>query len=183
MALPVIQSQSGTTDRTPGRIVISQKSVYNAPKWQFLPKSADHLQPQTSSRDVPIVPDHWDQLPVFWGCGQTPPTFTPPLMWPTSVSVTSKHFADAYMRHSQHADHFSLRVAQYNAPVFALANYAAWCPQRMIVNANNLARNVRSIEPSIVQTSPKVSATWVTSIPVSSAAVLSGLTGIHHSIG
>ena len=50
-------------------------------------------------------------LTVFSGCGQIPPTSTPPLMWPTSVSVGSRNFADAFMRHTQHSYHLPLRIA------------------------------------------------------------------------
>ena len=52
--------------------------------------SADHPQTQTRSQDETVAPDYIDQMSVFSGSGQTPPTSTPLPMWPTSVSVASQ---------------------------------------------------------------------------------------------
>ena len=71
-------------------------------------------------------------------------------------------------------------------PAFALANYAARCPQRMIENAKLFCKkHIVLNRQSARQTSPKVAATWMTSIPmipVSPDTVLSALTIIHHSL-
>ena len=74
-----------------------------------------------------------NQLYVFSDCGETSLTSTPPL---TSVSVGSENFASLCIFAE---DSLQPTILQYT-PVFVVANYAAWCPQRMIENAKWLSK-------------------------------------------
>ena len=72
---------------------------------------------------------------VFSGFAQNLPTSTPPLMWPTTVSVALQTFADTSLQHTQHSCDFSLRKAlsrqSYNMHHYLLfPNCTAWCHQR-----------------------------------------------------
>ena len=83
---PLILNLSRVHVGTPNPIASLQKPIYNAPNWQHPPRSADDLYAQTRSQDKTIAPDSSDQLSVFSGCGQTPTTPMPSLMWLTNVS-------------------------------------------------------------------------------------------------
>ena len=107
---------SRTPDRTPRPIASSQKPVYDAANWQPPPKSADHLHAQKRSRDETIVSDPGRLVSrlrrkFFLRIFATHPIFLP-LLAEISLQPTILHYP----------------------PVFALANYVAWCHQRTIEN-------------------------------------------------
>ena len=94
------------------------------------------------------------QLSLSSGCGQTPPTSTPPLIWPTSVFVALQIFAEASLGPTQHSCHFSLRITlngqSYNSHQYLLLQITRHdALKEWWKIENDLARNTRSIEPSI----------------------------------
>ena len=125
--IPVIPSQFAISGGTPRPIASSQKPVYNTLNWQHSPKSADHLHVQTNNRDETIVSDLSDHLSsravvrLLW---------SPLLCWCKRIVGTHLTILSLLFENS-----LQLTILQY-APALAVANYAAWCPQRMMENAN-----------------------------------------------
>ena len=151
---PVIQSQPCTPGVTTRLIASNQKPVYKALNWQPRRSVVRLLRPLRL---------RWYGRPVSPLCRkivQTHPSDTPGVLAP---------FAENSLQST---------ILQY-VQVFDLANYATRCIQRTIQQETHAILNRQSAR----QTSPKVAATWLTSVPVSPDAVLFGLTGIHHSVG
>ena len=82
----------------------------------------------------------------FSSCSHTHPTSTPPLMWlPTIALVTSKfcwcmHPCSTPIILRLLAEDNPQPIILQHAPIFALANYMAWCPEWMVQNTKCLSK-------------------------------------------
>ena len=188
--VPEVQPSERSPTHTAASPVIqksgSQNSVYSAPNCQPPPKSADHIHAQTRNRDETICPDHSDQLSSRAVIRLArPPRLTD--VTDQCLGCVAKFCWCILTTHLTFLPLLDVNIPQpailHYAPVFAVANFAAWCPKGMIENAKWFSK--KRTQCWTVNLLGKLHPKWQQLedfIPVSPDAVLSGLTGIHHSI-